>query len=221
MANVETPNSTLILPFPALDISKPSIVPVGVMALKIATAAAVPSAITLFILLTVIVVICTVVRHRRKTAKERFRNNIAKRTVEVVQVLAESDISDDKSDKLLEFAERIISRTCESCHLQGVGQGEGQGHDEPDGGPVGNGHAMSNFNEGRKRMSSQLMQMTVKMVQTGLRNRMFGDELRMKVTEVMSDNKCRPTEGATPTSNGTGLVLQRFTSTTSYVESNA
>lgn len=202
---ITTPSSSS-----SADISQPSIIPVGVMKLKLILAGAIPSTIAVLILVTVVIIIYLVLRYKGKRAEESLEENVNNNKVKVIEILSKSNIDPKDYDKVVNLVHDLFQKTCDHCTSDHTDCGVvnvresdlGGGVDEPDGSLEGSeasddrAHLVKKNK--KKEMSSQLLRMTVNMVQTGLVNQGIGHDLRKKLTEIVSGE-------ATPT----GTITKR------------
>ena len=167
----------------------------GIMRLKIIKASAIPSVLTVLILLTVVVLTCSVLHHRNKSADQRFHKKVIKQALEVVRLVERSDkIPPEYYHEFIEFAEKIMHHSCDTCHsstaqtsFQGEGQGVGQGAglDQVDGRWTEGGDEVTRMEEGRSNGLLKVVGAMVRIVEKGLKNQTTGIQLSRELSKIL------------------------------------
>lgn len=170
------------------DISEPSLVLIDSMKVKVIFAACVPVVLFLLLSITAVIIICVVVRYKRKKAELHFKETVAKEPRKTVEVLSKT-VPKSMYPEFLEFAERILSGACEVCQKQHSSEepnGERRGKEiegeedfdgvAPEEGVYGD-EMMLIMQAQDRDVSSRMLSSMAKIMQSGLDNRKIGGQL--------------------------------------------
>lgn len=95
------------------------------MKLTIITAAGVPVAALLLLVIATITMACIVAVHKHKVAEQKFQDKVTKHSIAVIDILSQK-MPQERYPEFLTFAEKIYLSSCKVCDSTDGGKGQDQ-----------------------------------------------------------------------------------------------
>lgn len=162
------------------DVSEPSLVEFRTMKVAVILAGSVPVAIFLLLTITAVVISCVVAVYKHKKAEIRFKDKVAQRDRDVIDILSKR-VPKSRYPEFLKFAEKIMLGSCEVCRnsLEEVGEDHVDGEHGIDLTQVVNSQETSN-------VTAQMLETTTVILQSSLDNPKISGKLSSNMVAMLA-----------------------------------